>query len=125
VGDVVVALEGEVASSALELKRELRGALTDELTSLSASDSRPEYSLVVSATLTRLSSEKGAGQAKASAAISLALRRADDQILFAEVLGRASAEEVRGSLASVRRAALRAAVRGAVARLPEAMRRKR
>jgi hypothetical protein len=124
IGDVVVALDGEVTSTTLELKRELRGALIDELTSLAASDSAPAYPLVVSATLTKLSSEKGAQQAKASAAISLALRRADDQNLFAEVLGRASAEEARGSVASVRRAALRGAVRGAVARLPEAMRRK-
>lgn len=121
IGDVVVALDGEATSETLELARELRGALSDELSSL-ATRENINRSLVVSATLTKLSSEKRSHQATASAVISLALRRADNQILFAEVLGRASAEEARGSLASVRRAALRGAVHGAVARLPEAVR---
>lgn len=122
IGDVVVALDGEATSATRELTRELRGALSEELSGLAARDSSIARALVVSATLTKLSSEKRAQQARASAVISLALRRADDQILFAEVLGRASAEEARGSLASVRRAALRAAVHGAVVRVPEAAR---
>jgi len=121
IGDVVVALDGAATAATLELTRELRAALSEELSSLTAKESI-DRSLVVSATLTKLSSEKRSHQAKASAAISLALRRADNQILLAEVLGRASAEEARGSLASVRRAALRGAVHGAVARLPEAAR---
>jgi hypothetical protein len=55
----------------------------------------------------------------------LVLRRADDQVLFAELRGRASAEESSDSVAAVQQLALRGAVRGAVARLPEAVERAR
>lgn len=126
VGDVVLGLD--VGSEAApELLKALRCALTEELAELELARPRAKlrHPWVVSATLTKLSSERRAQQTKAMAVISLALRRADDQVLFAELLGRASAEETAGSLASVRSAALRAAVRGAVGRLPEAVQRAR
>jgi hypothetical protein len=125
VGDVTVALEGVGAEATPELRRALRAALTEELSELHRRGMVPTHPLVVSATLTTLSSQRRERHASATAAISLALRRADDQILFAELRGRASAEEAAGTLASVRSAALRAAVQGAVRRLPEAVQRPR
>jgi hypothetical protein len=123
IGDVSVALDASGAGDAnAELGRALRSALLDELSHVTSLGplKRP---LIVSATLTRLSSERKEERARASATISLALRRADDQVLFAELRGRASVEEAAGNLASLRRAALQGAVRGAVARLPEAVER--
>jgi hypothetical protein len=125
VGEVVVAPEGVGSAAAPALTRALRAALTEELAQLAGQGVVVARPLVVSATLTRLSSQRRDRQASATAAISLALRRADDQVLFAELLGRASAEETAGTLASVQSAALRAAVQGAVRRLPEAVKRSR
>jgi hypothetical protein len=122
VGDVSVAIDASAAGDALpELGKALRAALNDELSRVA--DLGPmKRPLIVSATLTRLSSERREQRAQASATISLALRRADDQVLFAELRGRASVEEASGNLALLRRAALQGAVRGALARLPEAVR---
>jgi hypothetical protein len=125
VGDVNVSSDaGETADAAVELTRALRLALNDELAQV-AGLTNMKQPLIVSATLTRLSTERRDERVKASATISLALRRADDQVLFAELRGRASVEEASGSPASLRRAALQGAVRGAVARLPEVVKRSR
>jgi len=123
VGDVTVAVNG--ADATPELRGALRRALIDELDELAKTGISLRHPLVVSATLTKLLSERHAERTKATAVISLALRRADDQVLFAELRGRASAEESAGNLASVRSAALRGAVRGAIGRLPEAVERSR
>lgn len=120
VGDVNVASDAGEATA--ELGGTLRLALDDALSHVSGLGPK-QRPLIVSATLTRLSSERRDGRVKTSATISLALRRADDQVLFAELRGRASVEDSAGNLASLRRAALQGAVRGAVARLPEAVRR--
>lgn len=125
VGEVVVALDAAGAEGAPDLRQALRRALLEELAQMTQKGVSIRRPLVVSVTLTKLSSERRAEHTKATAAISLALRRADDQVLFAELRGRASAEEAAGSLASVRSAALRGAVRGAVRRLPEAVQRTR
>ncbi len=125
IGDVSVSVDASAAGDAVpELGRALRRALSDELSRVAGLGpmKRP---LIVSATLTRLSSEQRDERAKASATISLTLRRADDQVLFAELRGRASVEEASGNLASLRRAALQGAVHGALARLPEAVQRSR
>ena len=125
VGDVSVSLDASAAGDAVpELGRALRLALNDELSRVTGLGpvKRP---LIVSATLTRLSSERHDERGKASATISLALRRADDQVLFAELRGRASVEEASGNLASLRRAAVQGAVRGALARLAEAVQQSR
>jgi hypothetical protein len=126
VGAVVVQVEGAGADGReAELTKTLRVALAEELTSLAEAGATGKRPLVVSATLTKLSSERRAERARASASISLVLRRADDQVLFAELRGRASVEETSDSVAAVQQAALRGAVRGAVARLPEAVQRSR
>jgi hypothetical protein len=119
VGDVSVSLDASAAGDGVpELGRALRSALNDELSRVR--DLGPmKRPLIVSATLTRLSSERRDERGQASATISLALRRADDQVLFAELRGRARVEEASENLASLRRAALQGAVRGALSRLPD------
>lgn len=124
IGDVRVLREsGAGDDAAADLGRAMRAALSAELGRTAIGPTvRP---LVVSATLTQLSSERRDARTKASATISIALARADDRVLFAELRGRASVEEEAGNLQALRRAAVEGAVRGAVARLPEAVRRSR
>lgn len=124
IGDVSVAATARGDDANAELGPALRSLLRDELTRVAGLPllKRP---VVLSASLTQLSSERHEERAAVSAVISLALRRADDQVLFAELRGRASVEDAAGDLASLRRAALRGAVRGALTRLPEAVRRSR
>lgn len=122
IGEVRVLRESGASDDAVaDLGRAMRAALSAELgrTSLGPT-ARP---LVVSATLTQLSSERRDARTKASATISIALARADDRVLFAELRGRASVEEEAANLPALRRAAVEGAVRGAVARLPEAVKR--
>lgn len=122
IGDVKISQESGASSDVVpELGRALRAALSAELGRASLTSlKRP---LIVSATLTQLSSERREQRTKASATISIALSRADDRVLFAELRGRASVEEASGNLASLQRAALEGAVHGALARLPEAVKR--
>jgi hypothetical protein len=120
-----VAVDGVSGETGPELKRALRRVLSDELAELGKNGVVPRHPLVVSAMLTKLSSERRAERTKATAAISLALLRAEDRVLLAELRGRASAEEAAINPASVRSAALRGAVRGAIGRLPEAVERSR
>jgi hypothetical protein len=125
IGDVQVAPDASASTEgAPELGRALRAALSDELSHV-AGLGQVRRPLIVSATLTRLSSEQRDERTKATATISLALRRADDQVLFAELRGRASVEESTSNAASLRRAVLQGAVRGALARLPEVVQRTR
>ena len=125
IGDVSVSVEaGAAGEPTPELGRALRAALKDELSRV-AGLTPVKSPVIVSATLTRLSSERREERTKTTANISLALMRADDQVLFAELRGRASVEEASGNLASLRRAALQGAVRGALSRLPEAVQRSR
>lgn len=125
IGDVLVQVETATGGREAELSRELRGALAEELGVLAATGTTGKRPLVVSATLTQLSTERRRERARASASISLVLRHADDQVLFAELRGRASVEAASNSVLAVQQEALRGAVRGAVARLPEAVQRAR
>lgn len=109
-------------AAALELGQALRVVLSDELAQVAKLGS-PKRPLIVSATITRFSSERMAEASKASAAVSLALLRADDRALFAELRGRASVEEASGNVAALRSVALRRAARRAMERLPEAVQR--
>ena len=125
IGDVSVLVDAAATGEAApELSRALRATLKDELSRVTGL-APVKQPLIVSATLTRLSSERRDDRTKTTANISLALMRADDQVLFAELRGRASVEESSGNLATLRRAALQGAVRGALARLAEAVQRSR
>ncbi len=83
---------------------------------------RPREPFVLSATLVRLDAERVGNGARATAAVSLALRRARGQSLHAVLSGHATAEETDASVSEAREDALRAAVNSALRRLPEAVR---
>lgn len=98
----------------------LRGVLDDAMAR--AELGRPRERFVLSATLLRLDAEPVGKGARATALVSLALRRAREQSLHAVLNGRATAEEASGSVSETRTDALRAAVTSALRRLPEAVR---
>ena len=115
----IVISSGEAAR---ELTSELRSTLTAELTRR-AVRAEVRHRVIVSVTLTRLTSEQRGSSIKTSAAISLALRRGDDHVLFAELRGRSSVEESTKNLAPLRKRALEGALALAFAQLPAAVER--
>jgi len=120
-GAPVVAL-GEVHASTPsgEFSAPLRAALARALARAELGSAREKFEL--SATLVRLDAEQVGRGARASAAVSLVLRRARQQTLHAVLSGHATAEESEASVTVTREDALRAAVESAVRRLPEALR---
>jgi hypothetical protein len=120
-GEPVVAL-GEVHASTPsgEFSAPLRAALARALARAELGSAREKF--VLSATLVRLDAEQVGRGARASAAVSLVLRRARQQTLHAVLSGHATAEESEASVTVTREDALRAAVESAVRRLPEALR---
>lgn len=117
---LLAAGEVTVQAGPPELAAPLKAALQAELAQLGSQRLPARTPLVVSASLVKLSSEQHRNLSRVSVTVSVALRRARDQVLFAELRGRAMVEEASGDIASTRRSALRAALRSAVARLPEA-----
>jgi len=123
IGDVKISVDAGIeGATAIELGRSLRATLDEELKQVAALGGR-HRALIVSATITRVACERTVSASRASATISLAVLRADDRVLFAELRGRASIEEASVRPAALRSMALRRAAQRAVARLPEAMRR--
>jgi hypothetical protein len=100
---------------------ELRRVLGQELGRVAIDDSRERY--VLSANLLDLDANNRDGAVRATATVSLVLRRSKDQVLHAILSGRATAAESGSDLDSARGTALRAAVESALRRLPEAVRR--
>jgi hypothetical protein len=113
---------GEVrgATPAGEFSVPLRSALTSAIARVELGQPRERF--VLSATIVRLDAERVGKGARATAAVSLVLRRARQQALHAVLTGHATAEETDSSLAETREDALRAAVNSALRRLPEAVR---
>ena len=104
-----------------EYTRSLRAALAEEFspTNLPRASGRDRF--VLSVTLVKLSAEHKDGSARATAVVSMTLRRARENTLYALLSGRATAEESSPNVDSVRDSALRAAVRSALRRLPAAV----
>lgn len=98
----------------------LRSALTEGVAGLAVPAPRERF--VLSATLLRLEAEQVGRGARARAEVSLVLRRARQQTLYALIKGNATAEAADSTLGETRDDALRAAVRSALRRLPEALR---
>ena len=120
-GEAPVTL-GEVRASteAGDFSRPLRALLRDGIARAALGRSREPF--VLSATLVRLDAERIGGGTRATAAVSLVLRRAREQSLYALVSGRATAEAASGSVGETLDDALRGAVESALRRLPEAVR---
>jgi hypothetical protein len=114
-------LLGEVRANASSgaFVPELRRVLDLELGRTLARAPRERY--VLSATLVRLDAERSERSVRATAAVSLVLRREKGQILHAILSGRATAEESGADLDGARGTALHAAVESALRRLPEAV----
>lgn len=112
---------GEVQGSTPsgEFSAPLRHALTEGVASMTFGTSRDHF--VLSATLVSLEAAQVGHGARASAAVSLVLRRARQQTLHAVLKGHATAEASDSSVSETRDDALRAAVRSALQRLPEAL----
>jgi hypothetical protein len=113
---------GEIHAStdAGDFSGPLRALLRDAIARTTFGPARAPF--VLSATLVRLEAERVGRGARATAAVSLVLRRAREQSLFALVNGHATAEEPEASIGETRADALRAAVESALRRLPEAVR---
>ena len=113
---------GEVSASTPsgEFSIPLRSALNEGVAGLTVAAPRDRF--VLSATLLRLDAEQVGRGARASAEVSIVLRRARQQTLYAVIKGHATAEAAESSLGETRDDALRAAVRSALRRLPEALR---
>jgi hypothetical protein len=111
---------GEVSAPEGELTAPLRRVLAAGIASAAFVRSRERF--VLSARLVRLDAERVGKGARATASVSLALRRAREQSLHAVLNGHATAEELDGTLTETREDALRAAVSSALRRLPEAVR---
>jgi len=113
---------GEVLASAPngEFSAPLRSLLTEGVASLTLGTAREHF--VLSATLLSLEAAQIGRGARASASVSLVLRRARQQTLHAVLKGQATAEAADCSVRETHEDALRAAVRSALQRLPEAMR---
>jgi hypothetical protein len=104
-----------------EFTRSLRAALAEELSAASLPRTKGRERFVLSATLVTLSAERKGGSARATAVVKLTLRRARENTLHAFLSGRATAEEASPDVDSARDSALRAAVRSALRRLPDAV----
>ncbi len=104
-----------------EYTRSLRAALADEFSQANVSRASGRDRFVLSVTLVKLSAEHRDGSARATAVVSMTLRRARENTLHALLSGRATAEESSANVDSVRDSALRAAVRSALRRLPDAV----
>jgi hypothetical protein len=113
---------GEVGASPgarVELTRELRQALEQEIGLIDFGRHRPRSRYVLSATLVKLDSVTETQSVRATCVISVALRRERDSALQAVIHGRATAEQAKSESESARASALRAAVQSALRRVPE------
>ena len=103
-----------------EYSAPLKTALLDGIARAELGPAREKF--VLSATLESLAAERVGKGTRASAVVSLVLRSARRQTLHAVLTGRATAEANDSNLNELRNDALRAAVRSALRRLPEALR---
>lgn len=113
---------GEVSGKAPagEFSGPLRSALVEALDGAKLGRTRERF--VLSASLVTLDAKKDGPGVRATAVVSMALRREKEQTLHAMLRGSATALEGGSDLDSARETALRAAVESALRRLPEALR---
>ncbi len=104
----------------VEFSAPLKSALVEGIARAELGPGREKF--VLSATLESLAAERVGKGARASAVVSLVLRNARRQTLQAVLTGRATAEAGDSNVSELRADALRAAVRSALRRLPEALR---
>jgi hypothetical protein len=105
----------------LDVQELLRRTARSELGRVDLSQIR-DGRWILSLTLVRMETKLGARRAETTAVVSATVRAERGGALFAVLGGRARLQDARGSVQSLEVGALRVAVRGAMARLPEALR---
>lgn len=104
-----------------EFTQSLRAALNEEFSLAKWPHASNKERFVLSVTLVKLSAERKDGAARATAVVSMTLRRARENTLYALLSGRATAVDESLDVDSARDSALRGAIRSALRRLPEAV----
>lgn len=105
-----------------DLPRTFRETVKRELDRLDLSEISTRDHFVLSAALVQMSTRSTDGQSESTAVVSATLRRQRGGDLRAMIRGRAQATDEQGKPRVAERAAMRAAVRSALGRLPEAIR---
>lgn len=109
-----------VVRSDVDLPGVLRAALAEELPTLDLSQAR-RRPVILSVSLVQMDTEATSAGASSTCVISATLRNKRGGNLFAVLHGRAQARDVAKERRNAERAALRSAVQGALAHLPEAL----
>ena len=103
------------------LEREFRGVVVRELDRLDLSSADQRDRFVLSAALVTMTTRERSGHAESVAVVSATLRRARGGALHAIIQGRAQVTDDPKQQRDVELSAMRAAVRKALARVPEAI----
>jgi len=121
-GSSPVALgEVKVVRSDPGLARKFRGLVEHELGEVDLSSVKAQDRFVLSASLVQMATRESSGQAETVAVVNATLRRARGGTIHAVIQGRAQASDRPSKVKSVELNAMRAAVRSALGRLPEAL----
>lgn len=121
-GSSPVALgEVKVVRSDPTLERAFRGLVEHELGEIDLSGVKAQDRYVLSAALVKMATRESDRQAETVAVVSATLRRARGGSIHAVIQGRAQASDRSGKVRAVELSAMRAAVRSALGRLPEAL----
>jgi hypothetical protein len=115
-------LNAKGASGNSSLARLFETSVERELSRLDLSRAKRHDRFVLSATLMSVASTKRADGAEARAVVSATLRKAQGGELHAIVRGSATATDAAAASSHAERAALQAAVKSALKRVPEALR---
>lgn len=113
--------EVKVVRSDPTLERSFRGLVERELGEVDLSNVKAQDRFVLSAALVQMATRESSGQAETVAVVSATLRRARGGAIHAVIQGRAQATDRPSKVKSVELSAMRAAVRSALGRLPEAL----
>jgi hypothetical protein len=103
------------------LRHEFRNLVQHELGRLNFDDVRPRDRYVLSAALLQISTHQSDGQSESVAVVSATLRSERGGTLHAMLEGRAQAVEAPDQARNGEQTAMRAAVRSALTRVPEAL----
>jgi hypothetical protein len=121
-GSSPVALgEVRVVRSDPTLERAFRGLVERELGQVDLSNVKAEDRFVLSANLVQMATRESSGQAETVAVVNATLRKARGGTIHAVIQGRAQATDRPNKVKAVELSAMRAAVRSALGRLPEAL----
>lgn len=113
---------GRITTSKPDVQSELESAVKSELGRVDLSSVRASDRYVLSAALVKLKTVTGSDQVETSCVVSATLTREKSGALHAVLEGRARATDGKQAQKDAELAALRAAVRSAIKRVPEAIR---